>query len=81
MTESLHIRSFASEYIKGSYIRIRKFIDEELDSLEKNAAENISEMKFGKYNITVYSNQQPSNDAIHKTNQAVNKIMNDIFNR
>lgn len=81
MTESLHIRSFASEYIKGSYIRIRNFMDAAIDSLDKNAAENISEMKIGKYNITVYSNQQPSNDAIHKTNHAVNKIMNDIFNR
>ncbi|PRR92881.1 hypothetical protein [Bacillus sp. NMCN1] len=79
MTESLHIKSFASEYIKKSYIRIRNFIDDALDSSDKESAENISKMKIEKYNITVYSNQRPSDDAIHKTNLEVNKIMNNIF--
>ncbi|WP_144498382.1 hypothetical protein [Bacillus pumilus] len=78
MTESIHSEISVSDFIKSSYIRVRKFIENTLDSLEIDEAESVSKFSKGGYNITVYSRNKPSDEAIDQTNKAVNQLMNNL---
>ncbi len=78
MTEYLHNEISTNDFIKSSYIRVRKFIEKALDSLEIDEAESVSKFSKGGYNITVYSRNKPSDEAIDQTNKAVNQLMNNL---
>ncbi|WHF25399.1 hypothetical protein QJS65_11135 [Bacillus altitudinis] len=78
MTEYIHNEFSANDFIKSSYIRVRKFIEKTLESLEIDEAESVSKFSKGGYNITVYSRNKPSNEALVQTNQVVNQLMNNL---
>ncbi len=58
-----------------------KQLDTYTDNLEVPYIEQPIKVKYGKFNITVKANNEPSEHAIKRTNIKVNELMNDVHRR
>ncbi|MED1676803.1 hypothetical protein ABEV77_22255 [Bacillus subtilis] len=73
------------KYEQQSVERLQNFTQDLFDTYTDNSnvpfKDEPLKIKIGKFNFTVIANNEPSEDAIKKTNRKVNELMYEVYKR